>query len=141
MGNMDTVGLVFMTELPFRSRAYARAEQNAARSEETAARADADSARHGARSALSRAGRADRLAATSRRLAAETSARLDAEYDSLLRSAGTPAMPGGESPVLMVLEILERQTDAELQVVEADYAARSARAELWRHAPAHLLTP
>ena len=137
MGNMDTVGVVFMTELPFRSRGYAHAEQRAARSEETAARADADSARHRAGAALSRAERAERLAATSRKLAAETSARLDAEYDSLVRTAGTSAMAGGETSVLMVLEVLERQTDAELQLVEADYAARSARAELWRHAPLH----
>jgi outer membrane protein TolC len=133
IGNTDTVGVVFMTELPFRSRGYASAEQRAARAEETAARAESDSARHRVRSALSRAERADRLAATSRKLAAETSARLDAEYDSLIRSAGTPTMAGGETSVLMVLEILERQTEAELQVVEADYAARSARAELWRH--------
>jgi cobalt-zinc-cadmium efflux system outer membrane protein len=127
-----------MTELPFRSRTYAHAEQRAARAEETAARADSDSTRHRARSALSRSERAERLAATSRKLAAETSARLDAEYDSLIRSAGTPAMAGGETSVLMVLEILERQTDADLQVVEADYAARSARSELWRYAPASL---
>ncbi len=138
MGNTDTIGIVFMTELPFRSRGYARAEERAARAEETAARADADSARHRARSALSRAERAERLAATSRKLAAETSARLDAEYDSLVRSAGTPAMAGAETSVLMVLEILERHTDTQLQLVEADYAARSARAELWRYAPASL---
>ncbi|MCS6243374.1 MAG: TolC family protein [Opitutus sp.] len=138
LGNTDTIGVIFMTELPFRSRAYAHAEQRAARAEETAARADSDSARHRARSALSRSERAERLAATSRKLAAETSSRLDAEYDSLIRSAGTPAMAGGETSVLMVLEILERQTDADLQVVEADYAARSARAELWRYAPASL---
>ena len=128
VGNMDTVGVVFMTELPFRSRGYARAEQRAARAEETAARADSDSARHRARSALSRAERAERLADTSRKLAADTSARLDAEFDSLVRS--------NDASVLMVIEILERQTGAELQVVEADYAARSARAELWRYAPA-----
>jgi len=140
MGNMDTVGIAFMTELPFRSRSYAHAETRAARAEETAARADAESARHRARAAVSRAERAERLAATSRRLATETSARLDAEYDSLIRSAGTNAagMSGSETPILMVLEILERHTDTELQVVEADYAARAARAELWRHAPATL---
>ncbi len=143
IGNLDTIGVAFMTELPFRSRGYARAETRAARAEETAARADAESARHRARAALSRVERAERLAATARRLAGETSARLDAEYDSLVRSAGTNAsgLSGGETPVLMVLEILERHADTELQVVEADYAARSARAELWRHAPATLFTP
>lgn len=142
MGNMDTIGVVFMTEIPFRSRGYARAEERAARAEENAARADADAARHRARAALARAERAGRLAATSRRLAEETAARLDAEYDSLIRSVGTTsAGMGGETPVLMVLEILERQTDAQLQIIEAESAARLARAELWRHAPATLFTP
>jgi len=138
MGDLDTIGVIFMTELPFRSRSYALAEQRAARAEETAALADADSARHRARAALSRAVRAERLATTSRKLADETSARLDAEYDSLVRSAGTSGMAGDGTSILMVLEILERQTDTELQLVEADYAARSARSELWRYAPASL---
>ena len=142
MGNMDTVGVAFMTEIPFRSRGYARAEERAARAEETAARAESDSARHRARAALSRAERAERLAATARRLADETAARLDAEYDSLVRSAGTAAGGmNGETSVLMVLEILERQTEAKLQIIDAEAAAKTARAELWRHAPAALFTP
>ena len=143
MGNMDTVGVSFMTEIPFRSRGYARAEERAARAEESAARAESDSARHRARAALSRAARAERLAATARRLADETAARLDAEYDSLLRSSGTAATAGmgGETSVLLVLEILERQTDTRLQIIDAEAAAKTARAELWRHAPAALFTP
>lgn len=139
IGNMDTVGIAFMTELPFRSRGYARAEQRAARADEAAAQAEAESARHRARAALSRAERAERLAATARRLAEQTATRLDAEYDSLVRSAGTGM--GGETSVLMVLEILERQTETKLQIIEAEAAARVARAELWRHAPATLFTP
>lgn len=136
IGDMDTIGVSFMTELPFRSRGYARAEQRAARAEETAARAEADSTRHRVRVALSRVARAERLAATSRRLAEETLARLEAEYDALLRSTGTTA-GANDTAVLLLLEILERQTDARLQIIEADAAARAARAELWRHAPAH----
>ena len=137
MGNMDTIGVAFMTELPFRSRGYARAETAAARAEERAARAEAEAAGHRARSALARAERAERLSATSRRLAEETAARLDAEQESLLRSAGTPGMPG-ETSVLLLLELLERQTDTRLQLIDAEFAARAARAELWRHAPATL---
>jgi hypothetical protein len=41
----------------------------------------------------------------------------------------------------MVLEILERQTDAQIQIIEAESAARLARAELWRHASATFFTP
>ena len=47
-------------------------------------------------------------------------------------SAGTP----GESTILQTVEILEKVTDAELQVVRADTAVRTARAELWRYLPA-----
>jgi outer membrane protein TolC len=137
MGNMDTVGVAFMTELPFRARGYARAEAAAARAEERAARAEAEAAGHRARSTLARAERAERLSAASRRLAEDTAARLDAELESLVRSAGTPAMPG-ETPVLLLLDLLERQTDTRLQLIDAEFAARSARAELWRHAPATL---
>lgn len=137
MGDMDTIGIAFMTELPFRSRGSARAETAAARAEERAARSEGEAARHRARSALARAERAERLAASTRRLAEETLARIDAEYDSLVRSAGAaPGMGGETSAVLMVLELLERQTDARLQIIEAEAAARVARAELWRHAPA-----
>ncbi len=138
MGNMDTVGVSFMTEIPFRSRGYARAEERAARSEENAARSEAEASRHRARAAVSRAERAERLAGVSRRLAEETAARLDAEYDSLVRSAGAAGGMGGEIPVLMVLEILERQTDTRIQIIDAEAAARVARAGLWNHAPASL---
>ncbi|MCU0793381.1 MAG: TolC family protein [Opitutaceae bacterium] len=138
MGNMDTIGVAFMTELPFRARRYARAEEQAARAEEQAARAESEAAGHRARSALARAERAERLAATSARLAEETSARLDAEYDSLVRSAGAAGGLGEETSVLLALEILERQTDTRMQLIDAALTARVARAELWRHAPAPL---
>lgn len=141
MGNMDTIGVAFMTDLPFRARGYARADTRAARAEESAALADAESARHRARTALSRVERAERLAETSRRLAGQTLARIDAEYDAFLRSAGLGGMDGA-SAVLMALELVERQTETRLRLVEADASVRVARAELWRHAPAALfITP
>ncbi len=140
MGNMDTVGVAFTTELPFHSRGAARAETSAALAEERAARAEGEAARHQARSALARVERAERLAASTRRLADETLARIDAEYDSLVRSVGAVSGPDGGAPaVILVLELLERQTDAQLQVIEAGLAARVARAELWRHVPFSVL--
>lgn len=138
MGNMDTIGVAFMTDLPFRSRGYALADQRAARADAAAARSEADSARHRARSALARAARAERLAETTRRLDTETSARLDAEYDALVRSAGTASGMGGATAVLMALELLERQTETRLRIIDAEAAVRAARAELWRHAPTAL---
>jgi hypothetical protein len=32
--------------------------------------------------------------------------------------------------------VLEKNTDAQLQVIDAEGAARTARAELWRYVPA-----
>ncbi len=133
MGNMDTVGVAFMTELPFRARGIARAEQRAARAEEAAAHAEADSARYRARAALDNAARAERLADSTRRLAAETAARLDAEYDALARS--------NETTVTQAVDILDRLTDTRLKIIDAETAARIARAELWRHAPATTFLP
>ena len=133
MGSVDTVGIAFMTDLPFRSRGYARAEQRAARSEESAARSDAESARHRIAAALTRVARAERLADSTRRLAADTAGRLDAEYDALARS--------NETSFLMALDILDRLTDTQLQIIDAEASARAARAELWRYAPASTFTP
>ena len=138
MGAMDTIGVSFMTEIPFRSRGYSRAEEQAARAEETAARMEAETSRHRARAAISRAERAGRLAEVSRSLADETAARLDAEYDSLLNAASASAGMGADVSILMVLEILERQTDTRLQIIEAEATERAARAQLWSHAPAAL---
>ena len=136
MGNNDTIGVAFMTELPWRGRRYARAEERAAQAEATAALAEGKAARYRITAALSRVERAERLAELARRLAQETLKRLSANYDTLVRAAGTGGM-GGESSVLMILEVLEQTTDAQLQVIDAEGSARTARAELWRYAPAH----
>jgi hypothetical protein len=134
MGDENTVGLAFMSEIPWRSGRYARAEIRAAQAERAAAETDATAARYRINAALTRVNRAERLADTARRLSAETLGRLNAEYDSLLRAAGvgTP----GESTVLQTVELLEKATDTELQVIRADTAVRTARAELWRYVPA-----
>jgi len=44
--------------------------------------------------------------------------------------------PMGESTILQTVEILEKSTDTEIQVIRADTAVRTARAELWRYMPA-----
>lgn len=139
MGNDNTVGLALMSDFPWRSRRASRAELGAASAERAAAQAEASSAAHRIRAAVARAERAASLAATSRRVSADILARLAAELDALLRaaSAGNP----GESTVLMTVELLEKATDAEIQVVAAEQAERAARAELWRHAPAAQFAP
>lgn len=134
MGNDNTVGVALMSDFPWRSRRASRAELGAASAERAAAQADASSATYRIRSAVSRAERASRLAESSRRVSRETLARLEAELDAFLGAAsvGNP----GESTVLMTVELLEKATDAEIQVIAAEQAERSARAELWRYVPA-----
>jgi outer membrane protein TolC len=134
MGNNNTIGIAFMTELPWRGRRYARAEERAAQAEVNAAVSDAEAERHRITTAVTRVERAERLAETSRRLGQETRQRLNADLETLLNAAGTGGM-GGESTVLMILEILEKATDAQLQVIDAEGSVLTARAALWRYAP------
>jgi outer membrane protein TolC len=135
-GNQDTIGLAFASDLPFRARDYARAGGRAAEAERAAARADGESARQRVTNALGRAERAERLAETARRLAKETELRLEAEHDALNRTVSVGAASGmaGESAVLHAVDILDRTTETQLRIIEAETAARMSRAELWRHA-------
>jgi len=133
MGDEDTVGLAFMSEIPWRSRRYARAEVRAAEAERSAAQADRSAAEFRISAAVARVERAERLANTARRLSAETVGRLTAEYDALVRSAGVPG--AGESTVLQTVALLEKATDTEKQVIQAELAVQVARAELWRYLP------
>lgn len=145
MGNEDIVGLAFSSELPFRSRRYSRADLRAAEAERAAAQSDAIAARHRISTTLARVERAERLAASARRLAAETEQRLAAEHDILSRAVSVGANTGGmssENAVLHAVEILEKSTETQLEIIEAETAAKSARAELWRHLPVtRLLSP
>jgi len=134
MGDEDTIGVAFMSEIPWRSRRYARTEVRAAEAERAAAQADGTAARFRIAAALTRIDRAERLAETARRLSAETRSRLDAEYQAMVRAAGVGG--SGESTVLQTVELLEKATDTELQIIRADTAVLTARAELWRYLPA-----
>lgn len=136
MGNDNTVGIALMTDLPFRSRRYARADTRAAEAERSASETDATAARYRITAALTRVDRAERLAATARRLSSETLSRLNAEFDAMLSSASVGSGVMGESTVLQTVELLEMSTDTELQVIRSDTAVRTARAELWRYLPA-----
>jgi outer membrane protein TolC len=135
MGDEDTIGLALMSEIPWRSRRYARADVRAADAVRAAALTDATAARHRISAALTRVDRAGRLASTARRLSTETLGRINAEFDAMVRSAGAGSGPG-ESTVLQTVELLDQATNTELQVIQADTAVRTARAELWRYLPA-----
>lgn len=135
LGNTDTVGLALSSELPWRNRRYSRAEIRATEADRAAATADAAAARHQISSTLARVDRAERLAATARRLAAETLTRLDAEHEALTRSLSVTGLSGADSTVLHAIDILERSTETQLQIIEAETSARTTRAELWRYLP------
>ena len=139
MGDENTVGLAVMTELPWRSRKYARAEINAVTAERSAAQSDATSARYRAAAALTRVERAQRLADMARRLSRDTVRRLHAEHEAMARSASV-GESGSGSTTLETVELLEKITDSELQVLRAETALRTARAELWRYLPTTALT-
>jgi len=132
MGDENTLGLAFMTEIPWRSRRYARSDVKAAEADRAAAEADAVAARYRISSAITRVTRAERLAETARRLSQETLSRLNAEFDAMIRSAGVGGM-NQTSTVFETVELLEKATDTELQVIRADTAVSTARAQLWRY--------
>ncbi|MDX2111201.1 MAG: TolC family protein [Verrucomicrobiota bacterium] len=134
MGNTDTIGIAFMMEIPWRSRGYARADEQAARTEAHASRADARANTFQIMAALKSIERAEKLAALTAQLADDTQTRVDAEYESIVSSASAGTM-SDESTVLMVLDILEKSTNAQLQRIDAEGAVRVARAELWRYLP------
>jgi cobalt-zinc-cadmium efflux system outer membrane protein len=137
----DTIGLAVSSEIPWRSRGYARAGSRAAEAERAAAQAEGETARRRVANATGRAERAEQLASVARKLAADTRTRLETEHEILSRtvSVGAPTGMGGDSAVLHAVDILERTSETQLRIVEAETTARVARAELWRHVAARKL--
>lgn len=130
---MDTIGVEMRISLPIWQAASAGLEDAAAASRRASGR-DAEGWRLRARSLLGRAERAARVAASARAAAHAASARLEAEYDTMLQAAASRPDAG----LVATLDVLDRLGDAERQVVDAESAARRAVAELWRIAPPDL---
>lgn len=137
----DTIGLAVSSEIPWRSRGYARAGSRAAEADRAAAQAEGETARRRVTHAIGRAERAEQLAQAARKLATATRTRLEAEHEILNGTVSVGAANGmaGESAVLHAVDILERTAETQLRIVEAETAARTARAELWRHVAARRL--
>ncbi|BET65110.1 hypothetical protein ASA1KI_00280 [Opitutales bacterium ASA1] len=140
MGEDNTLGIAFMSDLPWRAAGRARAEVRAAEAERNAAALDAAAMRRRFSAVLARVERAERLADHAKTLGGETLARLEAEYDAMVRSAGAATMSPAASTVLEIVELLEEATDVRMRIVDAETAARVARAELWRWCPSSLFT-
>lgn len=132
LGDEDTVGVALMTELPWNSRRYARAEEQAAKAEWAGRAAEAEALRRRIEADLGRARRLVQLAEETRTSTADMQKRVDQEYDALVNAAGTTDLSSGSS-MLMLLELLERSTELSLQAIEAETEARRARAGLWRY--------
>ncbi|MBI5940691.1 MAG: TolC family protein [Caulobacterales bacterium] len=132
---MNTVGLEFRMSIPVWQGASEKLE-DAAYARRRAARHEAAGWKFRMASLLGRAERATTVATTARNAAQETKTRLDAEYDSMLRSAGAP----NGANMISVLDVLDRLSDAERMVIEAEATARQAEAGLWRLAPPDLST-
>ncbi|MFM9032508.1 MAG: hypothetical protein ACKOTF_17910, partial [Opitutaceae bacterium] len=137
----DTIGLAVSSEIPWRSRGYARAGSRAAEADRAAAQAEGETARRRVTHAVGRAERAEQLAQAARKLATATRTRLEAEHEILNGTVSVGAANGmaGESAVLHAVDILERTAETQLRIVEVETAARTARAELWRHVAARRL--
>jgi len=132
---MTTVGLEFRVSLPVWQGASSDLEQ-AAYARRRAAKREAAGWQHRALSMLGRAERAETVAASARKAAQDTKARLDAEYDTMIQAASTQ---NGTS-LITVLDVLDRLSEAEGLVIDAEAAARLAQASLWRLSPPDLST-
>jgi hypothetical protein len=132
LGNEDTVGVALMTELPWNSHRYARADERAAQAELAGRTADADTLRRRIETDLAGARRMLRLATETRTATDDLQRRVDQEYDALMNAAGSTGMTEGSS-MLMLLELLDRSTELAMQALDAETDARKARAGLWRY--------
>ena len=129
-GDEDTAGIALMTELPWNSRRYAKADVRAALAERDGREAEADALRRAIDADRARAARLERLAERTRASVAETRQRIEREYASLINAAGSAGMQEGSS-ILMLLELIDRDAELEMTRIEAETEARMARAELW----------
>jgi outer membrane protein TolC len=133
-GRMQSRGIALMIEIPWQSRAVAGARGREAHAAEAAAIAEAEALDFELGAILAQAQRAEQLVATTRGLVAETRRQLDGEYAALVSSAGS-GEAGMGIPILMLLEIFERDLEAQLQLIADTAAAQQARARLWLFAP------
>lgn len=140
MGNKDTVGIAFSTDLPWRAQGYAKAETRAARAEVHAYESDAQAENDSIQTLLARVKRAEAFAVTTERLTQSTLKRLESEYQALLTALSTGDANNENRVVslLMLLDVLDRKTDMHMQAINARALADQAHAELWTHAPIEL---
>jgi cobalt-zinc-cadmium efflux system outer membrane protein len=133
-GDEDTAGIALMTELPWNSRRYAKADVQAALAERAGLDAEAEALKRRIQADRARAERLETLAARTRTAVAETRQRIEREYASLVNASGSSGMTE-TSAILMLLELIDRDADLEMNRIEAETEAQMARAELWPYVP------
>lgn len=133
--SMKTIGVTFSVSLPVWQGASADLEE-AAVAHRRAARREAANWQFRAQAVLGRAERASAVAASARAAAQDTKTRLDTEYDAMIRAASI----NGGTNLISILDVVDRLSDAERMVIDAEAAARQAEASLWRLAPPDLST-
>ncbi|MFO1490381.1 MAG: TolC family protein [Kiritimatiellia bacterium] len=138
-GNDETVGLAFMTELPWNNRRAARAEERAARTDQAAGESEEKAVAFQVGDALARVRRAENLEEAARDMVRQNLSRLDTELDALVSNAGAADGMAGDSAVLMLM-IFDRRIQARMQEIDARMAVRTARAGLWMHVPPETFT-
>lgn len=126
----DTIGLAFGISLPIWQSASRDLEESAS-ARRRASLHEAAAWQNRAQSLLSRAQRASVVAAHARSAAQATSGRLDAEYDAMVRAAATQ----NSVSLMTILDVLDRLSDAERLVIDAETSAHLADAGLWRLSP------
>ncbi len=129
-GDLDQVGIAFMTDLPFRARRAADASLEAIEHDLSALGQRRESLRLRIDADLRRAARAAELAEHTRRVAGQTRARIEAETQALLRTAGTERAPDA---LERYVDLLERLTRSELRALTAQAEADTAQAGLLRY--------
>ena len=133
-GDEDTAGVALMTELPWNSRRYARADVQAAIAERAGRDAEVDVLHRKIEADRARVARLEAFATRTREVVRETRGRVEREYEALITASGATGMQEASS-LLMLLELMDRDTELEMQRIEAETDARMARAELWRYQP------
>jgi len=126
----DTIGIGFMTEIPYWARKRSQSLTRSAGAELKASAMDREATLQRITSLQHRAERVIALSQATSRRSEETLCLLEAELRAFVLDAGTAK---GAASILMFLELLERQYETQMQAIDAVAAAREARSQLWRH--------
>lgn len=129
----DKFRLSFTMSLPVHRAAY-EASAEAARSRARAAAHEVNGSRWMARSLIERATRAQAQAARSRSAADALAERTRTEMDVITQQVGIPQQVTSGS-VVQAMDLLDRITAAQQQVIDAELTSSLALADLWRLAP------